>query len=181
MNRFPNLRLSTWLVAAAVAALAPSCGSDDSPSNPGNKQLCQPGSTQPCTGPAACQGGQTCTSDGKSWGSCDCGAAGSGGGGAGGVDAVWALGELMGPEAALGVLEARMRARAAVELAERQGWMGARTAAPGPTLLATRRREMPNPRAPSTTRAQARRPSSTTSTSTAQINAKRRTRRSVRR
>ena len=92
MNRFPNLRLSTWLVAAAVAALAPSCGSDDSPSNPGNKQLCQPGSTQPCTGPAACQGGQTCTSDGKSWGSCDCGAAGSGGsgggaGGTGGADA----------------------------------------------------------------------------------------------
>ncbi len=93
MNRFPNLRLSTWLVAAAVAALAPSCGSDDSPSNPGSKQLCQPGSTQPCTGPAACQGGQTCASDGKSWGSCDCGAAGSGGGGAvggggtGGVDA----------------------------------------------------------------------------------------------
>ncbi len=90
MNRFPNLRLSTWLVAAAVAALAPSCGSDDSPSDPGNKQLCQPGSTQPCTGPAACQGGQSCASDGKSWGSCDCGAAGSGGGGAagtGGVDA----------------------------------------------------------------------------------------------
>jgi hypothetical protein len=36
-------------------------------------QLCVPGVTQLCLGPAACRGGQACLADGRGWGACDCG------------------------------------------------------------------------------------------------------------
>jgi hypothetical protein len=35
---------------------------------------CIPGASQACVGPAACQGGQQCLPDGRSFGTCDCGA-----------------------------------------------------------------------------------------------------------
>jgi hypothetical protein len=34
---------------------------------------CRPGETQRCVGPAACEGGQACLSDGSGFGTCDCG------------------------------------------------------------------------------------------------------------
>jgi hypothetical protein len=36
-------------------------------------QLCVPGVTQLCLGPAACRGAQACLADGRGWGACDCG------------------------------------------------------------------------------------------------------------
>jgi hypothetical protein len=36
-------------------------------------QLCVPGMTQLCLGPAACRGAQACLADGRGWGACDCG------------------------------------------------------------------------------------------------------------
>jgi hypothetical protein len=51
----------------------------------GSGLVCSPGSTQVCVGPGACAGGQSCNSDGRAWGTCDCGTTGTGGtaGGAG--------------------------------------------------------------------------------------------------
>ena len=40
---------------------------------PAHDQLCVPGVTQLCLGPAACRGAQACLADGRGWGSCDCG------------------------------------------------------------------------------------------------------------
>jgi hypothetical protein len=37
--------------------------------------LCSPGETRTCVGAGACQGGQACSADGKSFGACDCGPA----------------------------------------------------------------------------------------------------------
>jgi len=37
------------------------------------KQLCTPGTTQRCVGPAACEGGQSCNADGTGYSPCDCG------------------------------------------------------------------------------------------------------------
>ncbi len=34
---------------------------------------CVPGTTQPCTGPGGCHGGQACASDGSRYETCDCG------------------------------------------------------------------------------------------------------------
>ncbi len=81
-----SLRPATWLVAALLTALAPSCGSDDSPANDGTK-TCSVGDTRQCVGPGACQGGQACAADG--WTACDCtgGTGGSSGSGGAGVDA----------------------------------------------------------------------------------------------
>jgi outer membrane protein assembly factor BamB len=45
----------------------------------GSGMVCSPGSTQVCVGPDACAGGQTCNSDGRAWGTCDCGGTGAGG------------------------------------------------------------------------------------------------------
>jgi hypothetical protein len=42
---------------------------------PAPDQLCVPGVTQLCLGPAACRGAQACLSDGRGYGPCDCGAA----------------------------------------------------------------------------------------------------------
>jgi hypothetical protein len=38
-------------------------------------QLCIPGVTQLCLGPAACRGAQACLADGRGYGRCDCGTA----------------------------------------------------------------------------------------------------------
>jgi len=38
-------------------------------------QLCIPGVTQLCLGPAACRGAQACLADGRGYGPCDCGTA----------------------------------------------------------------------------------------------------------
>ena len=46
---------------------------------------CNPGDTRPCTGPAACRGGQSCRADAQ-WSACDCGDATTGG--RGGTDGV---------------------------------------------------------------------------------------------
>lgn len=40
---------------------------------PATDQLCVPGVTQLCLGPAACRGAQACLADGRGWGACDCG------------------------------------------------------------------------------------------------------------
>jgi hypothetical protein len=40
---------------------------------PAPDQLCVPGVTQLCLGPAACRGAQACLADGRGWGPCDCG------------------------------------------------------------------------------------------------------------
>lgn len=45
------------------------------PSAPGPGQVCVPGVTQLCLGPAACRGAQACLADGKGFGACDCGSA----------------------------------------------------------------------------------------------------------
>jgi hypothetical protein len=55
------------LGAAATAAPAPV------ERVPAPDQLCVPGVTQLCLGPAACRGAQACLADGRGWGSCDCG------------------------------------------------------------------------------------------------------------
>jgi hypothetical protein len=51
-------------VSAAPAATTPALGPD---------QVCVPGITQICLGPAACRGAQACLSDGRGFGACDCG------------------------------------------------------------------------------------------------------------
>jgi hypothetical protein len=50
--------------------------------------VCEPGRSEACTGPGACEGAQVCNGDGTAWGACDCEEpAGSGGaGGSGGQD-----------------------------------------------------------------------------------------------
>jgi hypothetical protein len=45
---------------------------------------CTPGQTQLCFGPGSCHGAQICASDGKSFGTCDCGSSGSAGSSASG-------------------------------------------------------------------------------------------------
>lgn len=71
------------LIAAVVAGAAALAGC--------RSEVCTPGSTQACTGPGACSGGQACEPNGKSWGPCNCGSAGGtaqgGGGGGGGAGA----------------------------------------------------------------------------------------------
>jgi hypothetical protein len=49
----------------------------DSPASPGPNQLCIPGATVECLGPGACRGAQACLADGRGYGACDCGEAGS--------------------------------------------------------------------------------------------------------
>lgn len=43
------------------------------PAEPSPPRACVPGSTQQCTGPGACAGGQSCAADGARFGPCDCG------------------------------------------------------------------------------------------------------------
>lgn len=62
----------------AEPALAPR-GEPAVPSEPVREpapdQLCVPGITQLCLGPAACRGAQACLPDGRGYGPCDCGTA----------------------------------------------------------------------------------------------------------
>ena len=81
------MRALVCSVLFALLCIPVACG-DDEPSG----DVCEPGSTQTCVGPGACEGGQVCKDDGSGYGECDCGV-GSGGndggndsGGAGGGD-----------------------------------------------------------------------------------------------
>jgi hypothetical protein len=65
------------LVVGGLIAAAAACGSSES------KTKCIPGSSVACTGSGGCAGGQTCNSDGASFGSCICGAGAAGSSGAG--------------------------------------------------------------------------------------------------
>src|SRR5687768_15482862 len=64
-----------WL-ALCLCVTAGACGSDDSEG--GTSRVCDPGETRSCVGPAACPGGQKCSTDGRSWGDCNCGSGGTG-------------------------------------------------------------------------------------------------------
>lgn len=61
-----RFRLSV-LLAAILMVGCPDSGS-------AGDDVCVPGATQPCTGPAACAGGQSCLLDGSAWGECLCAA-----------------------------------------------------------------------------------------------------------
>jgi hypothetical protein len=74
---------------AMLVLLAGACSGETTGSGDGTggaTTVCQPGDSRDCQGPVACQGGQTCLSDGT-WGSCDCGSPATGGSGAGGAAA----------------------------------------------------------------------------------------------
>ncbi len=58
-----------FMSAAAPSAVAPASTASAKP------PVCAPGSTQPCTGTAACKGGQSCREDGSGYSPCDCGIA----------------------------------------------------------------------------------------------------------
>jgi len=58
--------------ASEVGAPAPSA---KAPLALAPDQLCIPGVTQLCLGPAACRGAQACLADGRGYGPCDCGTA----------------------------------------------------------------------------------------------------------
>jgi hypothetical protein len=47
------------------------------PASASDERVCVPGATQECLGPAACRGAQACLLDGRGYGACDCGNAGS--------------------------------------------------------------------------------------------------------
>lgn len=53
----------------------------------GSERVCEPGETQTCRGPGACNGAQACRDDGSGWGACDCGNGSGGDAGAGGSGA----------------------------------------------------------------------------------------------
>jgi hypothetical protein len=65
------LRRSTFAGALGAAVLCPfvvvAC------SNSSATRGCTPGATQPCVGPGACIGGQSCRSDGQGFEACNCG------------------------------------------------------------------------------------------------------------
>jgi hypothetical protein len=56
---------------------APASTQQPAPPAPGPGQVCVPGVTQLCLGPAACRGAQACAADGQGFGECDCGNASS--------------------------------------------------------------------------------------------------------
>lgn len=59
--------------ADAESTAEPSSAPPDLVPSPGPAQLCVPGITQLCLGPAACRGAQACLADGRGYGPCDCG------------------------------------------------------------------------------------------------------------
>lgn len=69
-------------LALAVLLSLDGCSSDSTP-EPTTGKACTPGTTQACTGPGACVGGQACLSDGSGYGACACGTGGSAGSGGG--------------------------------------------------------------------------------------------------
>lgn len=64
LKREPAIEPAPPVVAAPVTAPAP-------PAAPA--PACVPGATQACIGPAGCNGGQACKSDGSGYDSCNCG------------------------------------------------------------------------------------------------------------
>jgi hypothetical protein len=64
----------------AATAVAPQAAPPSPTLHP--DQLCIPGVTQLCLGPAACRGAQACLADGRGYGACDCGPAAAGDAGA---------------------------------------------------------------------------------------------------
>lgn len=78
-------RSAISLIAGSLLAVPVACGSTtvESKAKPdAGDQVCKPGETRACVGPAACTGGQVCVSAGT-WSGCDCGAGGGTGGSAG--------------------------------------------------------------------------------------------------
>ncbi len=68
------------VIACGSAAPAPARDAATAPPAPpapalAPDQLCIPGTTQLCLGPAACRGAQACLADGRGYGVCDCGSA----------------------------------------------------------------------------------------------------------
>jgi hypothetical protein len=59
--------------AEASAAPPPQPASTAAPAALPAGQVCAPGATQECVGPAACRGGQRCLPDGSGFSECDCG------------------------------------------------------------------------------------------------------------
>jgi hypothetical protein len=80
----------TFVICAGLLCTSACSGSGQSS---GPHQACTPGETQQCFGPGACNGGQSCLSDGSGFGPCDCGGGASSGssgaevGSSGGLDA----------------------------------------------------------------------------------------------
>jgi hypothetical protein len=64
-------RAASTVFGGSAASAAPSASS--APAPVAAALGCFPGTTQSCLGPAACQGAQTCASDGARFGACDCG------------------------------------------------------------------------------------------------------------
>lgn len=62
--------------AVAEAAVEPAFSARPTPLL-ADGQLCVPGVTQACLGPAACRGAQACLVDGRGYGPCDCGSVSS--------------------------------------------------------------------------------------------------------
>jgi len=60
-------------LAIALILLAVGCGAEDGAAQrQGISQVCEPGKSAACVGPAGCTGGQVCAEDGKGWGECVC-------------------------------------------------------------------------------------------------------------
>ncbi len=71
----PDSQTGTWQLkhSDADASSAPPAATAAPANVP--KAVCRPGETQRCVGPGACDGGQSCLTDGSGFGSCDCGSA----------------------------------------------------------------------------------------------------------
>lgn len=76
--------VSRWIATVALLAVACGDGGEETRAPLGQAQVCAPGRSEPCTGPAGCQGGQVCDDDGAGYGECVC-EVDSGGGGDGRV------------------------------------------------------------------------------------------------
>lgn len=59
-------------VTFLLALTLPGCGAADDQTGPGLPQVCAPGKSEPCAGPAGCAGGQVCSAEGTGFGACHC-------------------------------------------------------------------------------------------------------------
>jgi hypothetical protein len=69
------LTLRLFVVSSLLLALAACSSSSQTPSDGGSRDvtmLCVPGASVACVGPGGCSGGQVCSADGTSFGTCDC-------------------------------------------------------------------------------------------------------------
>ena len=88
-RRGPRRRLRRALSGAALSvAWLLACGSSDDGDLSKDGRVCEPGTTQACVGPGACDGGQRCADDGSAWSECNCGTGGGPGGTGGDASAV---------------------------------------------------------------------------------------------